>query len=99
MKTWKILTGLALGAGIYYLYNTDKGEELREDIADSLKDLKKKMDKMAGKAGAELADVQKMMSKQIEGVSEDARKKIMDILEDSADQVKKSKNTVNRMMA
>lgn len=99
MKTWKILTGVAIGAGVYYLYNTEKGEELREDIADSLKDLRKKMDKMAGKAGAELSDLQKMVSKQIDGVSDDARKKIMDILDEGMDQAKKSKNAVNRMMA
>ena len=99
MKAWKILTGLAIGAGVYYLYNTEKGDELREDIADSLKDLKKKMDKMAGKAGAELADVQKLMSKQIEGISDDARKKIMDILDEGADYAQKARNTVNRMMA
>lgn len=99
MKTWKILTGVAIGAGLYYLYNTEKGEEVRADIADSLKDLKKKMDKMAGKAGAELADVQKMVGSRVEGMSEEARRKIMDILDEGMDQAKKGKNAVNRMMA
>ena len=99
MKTWKILTGVAIGAGLYYLYNTEKGEEMREEIADSLKDLKKRMDKMAGKAGAELADVQKLVSSKVEGMSEEARRKIMDILDEGMDQANKGKNAVNRMMA
>lgn len=99
MKTWKILTGVAIGAGLYYLYNTEKGEEMREEIADSLKDLKKKMDKMAGKAGAELSDVQKLISNRVEGMSEEARHKIMDILDEGMEHAKKGKNAVNRMMA
>ncbi len=99
MKAWKILTGVAIGAGIAYLYNTEKGEDLRADIADSLKQLKKKMDKMAGTAATELADAKKLMSKQIEGLSDEAREKIMDLLEEGTEQAKKGKNAVNRMMA
>lgn len=99
MKAWKILTGVAIGAGLAYLYNTEKGEDLRQDIADNLKQLKKKMDKMAGSAASELADAKKMMGKQIEGLSDDTRQKIMDLLDEGTEQAKKGKNAVNRMMA
>ena len=99
MKAWKILTGVAIGAGIAYLYNTEKGEDLRADIADSLKQLKKKMDRMAGNAATELADARKIMSKEIEGLSDEAREKIIELLDEGVEQAKKGKQAVNRMMA
>ncbi|MBC7552596.1 MAG: YtxH domain-containing protein [Taibaiella sp.] len=99
MKTWKILAGVAVGAAIYMLINTEKGEELQQDIADGVKDLKKKFDKMKDNAGDGLANLQKMVSSEITGLGEDARKRIMDIIEDGSDAAAAGKKKMNKMMA
>jgi gas vesicle protein len=99
MKTLNIVLGLAVTAGVILLLTTDKGEEIREDISDNLKKLSKKVDELAGQASHGVKDLQKMVSKEIHGVSDEARQRIADVLDETSDAAQKAKKNTNRMMA
>ena len=99
MNTAKILIGLGLGVAVALLVTTDKGKDLREDIADTAKKLKKKLDKLSYSAGKDLADLQKMMGREIEGLGDDAREKIMEILDKGVEGAKSAKKNAGKAMA
>ena len=60
-----------------------KGEELREDIADNAKKLKKNLYKMAGKGAAELADLKDLLSEEVDGLSESMRHRLLTMLNEA----------------
>lgn len=83
MSTSKFLAGAIVGLVAGLLLAPQKGEDLRNDIADSADKLKRKLDRLTGKAGAELSDLQAILEDEVSGLSEDVRYRIRTILNES----------------
>ena len=83
MKKTSFLTGALIGLAAGLLLAPQKGEDLREEIADNAKKLKGKLSKMAGNASNELADLQEMLEDKVEGLSEDVRHRLLTVLNDA----------------
>ena len=84
----KFITGLLLGVGIGLLLAPEKGEDTREAIADTAEQWKNKWDKLVGKAGAKIDDLKTMLEKEVSGLSEDVRNRILSILDEEGSATK-----------
>ena len=78
----KFMTGLLLGVGIGLLLAPEKGEDTREAIAETADQWKTKWNKLVGKAGAKIDDLKGLLGKEIDGLSEDVRNRILTILDE-----------------
>jgi gas vesicle protein len=94
MSTAKFLAGALVGLAAGLLLAPEKGEELRTEMADTVAKWKKKLDRMAGNTGAQLNDLKNMLGEQIEGLGDDARKRILTIIEESGDHAQNIKRSV-----
>jgi gas vesicle protein len=83
MSTTRFLTGALVGLVTGMLVAPKKGEELREDIADNAGKLKKKIQKVAGKAGTELNDLRTILEDEVSGLSDDVRGRMLTMLNET----------------
>lgn len=93
MKLTGLLAFAAIGTAVGLLLYTDKGKELRKNAAEGATDWSKKLNKLFVKTGNELADLKDKLTEEVEGLSNEARKKILDILEEGD----KATHSVKRM--
>ena len=91
MNTGKLLVFAAFSAAVILLFTTEKGKEIREEIADKADDWGDKFSDLAEKATSSAKDLKKMLSKEIAGLSDDARERISDIIDESTSSAKKLK--------
>jgi len=94
MSTSKFFAGAIVGLVAGLLLAPQKGEDLRNDIADSADKWKKKLQRMSGQAGAEIDDLRAMLENEVEGLSDDVRHRIMTILEESKSSARNIKNNI-----
>lgn len=85
MSTSRFMAGAILGLITGLLIAPKKGEELRSDIADTADKWTEKFNKMVGKTGAQLQDLRDLLSKEVNGLSDDVRHRIMTILDEVED--------------
>lgn len=78
----KFMTGLLLGVGIGLLLAPEKGEDTRHAIADTAGDWKNKWDKLIGKAATKVDDLKALLDKEVSGLSDDVRNRILTILDE-----------------
>ncbi|XZF14309.1 YtxH domain-containing protein [Chitinophagaceae bacterium MMS25-I14] len=78
----KLLTGALLGLAIGLLIAPEKGEDMRDDIAETADKWKKRLNKMMGRTGMELSDLKKLLQSEVSGLKDDVRKRILTILEE-----------------
>lgn len=87
MSAQKILIGalsaMAAGMAIGLLIAPAKGSETRQKIADSADQLKKKLRRIGGKADAELDDLREVFEHEVEGLKEDVRQSVLNLIEKS----------------
>ncbi len=79
----KFLLGAAAGMVIGLLIAPEKGEELRNDIADSAGKWKNQLGKLIGKANGSLEDLKSYLDKNIDGLTDDVKRKIIGILDEA----------------
>ena len=94
MSTSKFFAGALVGVVAGLLLAPSKGEELRNDIADSAEKWKRKFYRVTGRTGAELEDLRDLLEDEISGLSDDVRHRILTILEESKDSAKNIKNNI-----
>jgi gas vesicle protein len=94
MSTSKFFAGALVGIVAGLLLAPEKGEDLRNDIAESAGKWKKKLYRAAGKAGAELDDLRDILQEEINGLSDDVRQRILTILDESEKSAKNIKRNV-----
>ncbi len=95
MSTSKFFAGALVGLVAGLLIAPEKGEEMREDIAVNAEKWKKKLDKMLGKTGAELQDLKSLLGDEIDGLSDDVRHRILNILDETNNTASSIKKTVS----
>ena len=84
-STTKFFAGALCGLVAGLLLAPEKGEDLRNDIADSAEKWKKKFYRLTGKAGAELDDLRDMLEEEVGGLRDDIRYRILTILDETQD--------------
>ncbi len=94
MSTQKIvigtLTAAIAGVAVGLLIAPAKGSETRQKIADSADKLRKKLRSIRNSADDELNDLQEIFENEVDGLKDDVRQKVLNLIEAS----KKSYNNV-----
>ncbi|MBS1780932.1 MAG: YtxH domain-containing protein [Bacteroidetes bacterium] len=81
--TSKSLFGAALGVAVGLLLAPEKGEDLRDELAESAEKWKNKLGKLIGKANGSLEDLKSYLEKHIDGLSDDVKRKIVNLLDEA----------------
>jgi gas vesicle protein len=85
MKTASIVAFAAIGVTVGLLFTTKKGAAIREQIADTAGEWKDKVGRLSRSTVNELSDLKDVVSREVKGLGTDARRRILDILNESAD--------------
>jgi gas vesicle protein len=83
MSTSRFLAGAVVGVVIGLLIAPESGEELRTDIADTAGKWRNRLNKLVGKADATLDDLKAYLDNNIDGLTDDVKRKILSILDDA----------------
>lgn len=94
MSTSKFFAGALVGVVAGLLLAPEKGEDLRNELADSAEKWKRKFYRLAGKTGAELSDLKDILEDEVSGLSDDVRHRLLTILNETGDSAMKIKRTV-----
>ncbi len=94
MSTSKFFAGALVGLVAGLLLAPEKGEDLRNDIADSAEKLKKKLSRIAGKTSMELSDLRDILEDEVNGLSEDVRYRLLSILDETNDGAMRIKRNI-----
>ncbi len=94
MKTGTMVALAAAGIAVGLLFTTKKGAAIRGDIADKANDWKHKLDRASRNAIDGVAELKDTVSRKVKGLSDDARKRIVDVLDEGADGIDKIKGKV-----
>ena len=78
----KFLTGVLLGVAAGLLLAPDSGENTRDQLSDTANKWKGKLDKLLGHAEEELDDLRDYLEKNINGLTTEAKQKILSILDE-----------------
>lgn len=84
MSTSRFMLGLLAGVAIGMLIAPEKGENLRHGIADTADKWKDRLNRMVGRAGARLDDLRSLLEKNIDGLTEEVRNRIMTIIDEES---------------
>ena len=90
----KFLVGALAGLVAGLLLAPKKGEDLRNDIADTADEWKRKLQKMSGNAGAELSDLRAILEDEISGLNDDVRNRMLTILDETKDSARNVKHAL-----
>jgi gas vesicle protein len=83
MRTSRLLLLAAVGGAVALLLTTDKGKKIRKNITDN--------------AGDSLASLKDMLSKEVQGLAEEARAQISGLLDQGTKATSKAKKTVGSL--
>ncbi len=83
MSKASFITGAFLGLAAGLLLAPQKGEDLRDDLTDKAKKIKKKIDRITGKACAEVDDLRDLLEDEIDGLSNELRYRLLTILDEA----------------
>lgn len=87
MSTEKIIigtvAGLVTGIAVGLIAGSSFGDETRQKIADSAENLKNKFRRFTGTAGNELDELKEIFEKEIDGLGDDVRERVLKIIEAS----------------
>jgi gas vesicle protein len=83
--TTGVLLGTLAGVTVGLLLAPKKGKDLRHDISDATDQWKTKWTKMFGNGNGRINDLKKILSKEIKGLGDDARKRMLNIIEEASE--------------
>jgi gas vesicle protein len=89
------LTGALCGLVIGLLVAPKKGSDLRGEIVDTADQWKNKLDGLVGKAQSNVDDLRGMLERNIEGMTEEVRNRILTILDDASEMAYSSNNRIS----
>jgi gas vesicle protein len=86
MSTSRFLAGALVGLVAGLLLAPEKGTELRADLADTADRVKNKLNSLMGRAGGpDLDDLRAYLDKNIDGLSDDVKHRILTIIDEASD--------------
>ena len=83
MSTSRFLAGAMVGLVAGLMLAPDKGENTRQNLAETADKWRDKLNRLVGKASVHMADLRDFLEQDIEGLSEDVRNRIKTILDES----------------
>ena len=103
MQTTKYVLWTALGMVAVLLLTSEKARGIRKDMEDkameNAKKWKSKLGKISNDTADTIVDLRNMLSSEIEGLSDDARKRIEDILDGTTKSATKIKRSVSGQLS
>lgn len=99
MSYGKLLVFAAFAGAAYFLFATEKGEELRGELGDAAEDWGDKLSELAEKASCSAKDLKKLVSREVSGLSDEARDRIASIIDEGMKSGKKLKKAAESAMA
>lgn len=87
------ISGIVAGAVVGLLLAPQSGKETRQKIADSADDWKKKLKKLKHKSLSELDQLQEVFGRQVDGLSDDVREKVLTLIQESKDSYNEIKHS------
>jgi len=103
MRTTKYVLFAALGVAALLLLTSDKAKEMRDSLDDkakrNAKKWKSKLYKIGNDATDTVADLKELFSNEIEGISDDARERIENILDGTAGSADRLRKNINRQLS
>jgi len=98
MSTTKYLLYGALGAAAVLLLTSDKANGIRKNIADKANDnagrWKDKFKSMGSNANKRLSELKDLLNSEMDGLGDDARKRLQNVLNGATDGATKIKNNL-----
>lgn len=86
MSTSRFLAGAVIGLVAGLLLAPSKGSELRSDLTDTAEKLKDRFNSLMGRAGGpDLDDLRSFLDKNIDGLSDDVKHRILTIIDEASD--------------
>jgi gas vesicle protein len=85
MSISKFMAGALCGVVVGLLIAPEKGEDLRNDLADTAEKWKDRFNRLAGRAETSLDDLRAILDRDIDGLSDDVKHRILTILDDATD--------------
>ena len=79
----KFTVGLAIGVVAGFLVAPDKGQNTLKKLNDEAEGLRDKFNRLLGHAGEELDDLRAYIGRDINGLSDDVRSRIMTIIDEA----------------
>ena len=95
----RFIAGTIVGITIGLLLAPKKGEEMRHDIVDHAERFKKKFDKMLGNTNAEVAELKKILGHEIDGLNDDVRQRLLNMIEETIDGGQRIGSNIKRGLA
>ncbi len=83
----KFMAGALVGFAVGILIAPEKGKDLREDLMDEAAKWQKRLGKLIGKANANLDDLKLFLDKNIDGLSDDVKRRILVLLDEAEEMV------------
>ncbi len=90
--TGKVIALAAFAGAAYFLFATEKGQEIRKELGDTAEDWAGKLSELADKASCSAKDLKKLVSKEVAGLSDEARERIAAIIDEGTKSAKKLRN-------
>ena len=75
------LSGLVAGVAIGILIAPAEGSETRQRIADTAESLRRKLRQLRGVTADELDELKDIFTKETEGLKEDVRRRVLDLIQ------------------
>lgn len=95
MSKGKIVALAAIGVAVVLLMSTDKGKKIRKQIAEASEDWGETFGELADKAVCSAKDLKRIVSREVKGLSADAREKISGIIDEGSKRAKKMRKEVS----
>jgi len=94
MNTSRFIAGALVGVAVALLLAPETREDLKSGLSDTAGKWKRKLNRLAGKTGVELQDLRDILEDNITGMSDELRKRLRAILEESASSAKNIKRNL-----
>jgi len=99
MKTTRLLLLAAIGAGVYYLLKSDNAQGLRDTLTSKAGDLRDKLSDLASNTTDSISSLKNAVAKQASGLTNDAKDKIMSILDEAGSSTDKVKGMAEKQLS
>lgn len=99
MRTLKFLIYGSLAVGVVLLLTSDRARTTRADVEDNVMKWAKRLKKLGNTAIQSASDLKLLLGKEIAGLSEDTRKRLVSILNEATGTASKLGNNINKQFS